>query len=243
MGDRSPPGYRRYVYWLTAEQERRLRKRFSKGGTPLRSSKGVVCTALNPVNTLSSVSPSLWQEGICSRQGSWYRKSDRSGLFLVVSRLELKDAAEGPSAILTESDFTPPRRAEPDQKAALLRSLDAKAQIPPEWFRVNEAEKRSYMRWAKRNGSTETDFEALFLTHTANHANFIEPLFFIREQNEIVPYSIDSTAHLCSCCLELFQVIGRSFRVKFVAPCAGAAVFAGLPPDRYLRVETFENTG
>mgnify|MGYP000047008739 CR=1 FL=1 len=61
--------------------------------------------------------------------------------------------------------------------------------------------------------------------------------FFIRDEENIIPYSIDRSAHLCSCCVELFQVLGDEFERKLVAPCPGATIFARLKPDRYLLVE------
>ncbi|MFH1351080.1 MAG: hypothetical protein ABII26_09075 [Pseudomonadota bacterium] len=98
-------------------------------------------------------------------------------------------------------------------------------------------EKTLYLRWARRLGSDVEDYDALYLSHTANHANFIKPRFFIREDRDIIPYSIDRSAYLCSCCLELFQIIGERYPKKLVAPCPGATLFARLEPDRYLLVE------
>jgi len=81
------------------------------------------------------------------------------------------------------------------------------------------------------------DWDSLFLTHTATHANFINPRFFIESDSHIIPYSIDRSANLCSCCLELFQIVGERWRKKLIAPCAGAVIFSRLPKDRYLLVE------
>lgn len=70
-----------------------------------------------------------------------------------------------------------------------------------------------------------------------NHANFINPHFFVEDEGGVIPYSIDKSAHLCSCCVELFQVLGGEFHRKLVAPCPGATIFARLKPNRYLLVE------
>ena len=109
--------------------------------------------------------------------------------------------------------------------------------MPARWRQVDEIEKRIYLRWAKRLGSSVQDYDQLYRTHTANHANFITPKFFIETSDGIIPYSIDKSAHLCSCCVELFQVLGGKFKKKLVAPCPGATIFARLKPDRYLLVE------
>jgi hypothetical protein len=93
------------------------------------------------------------------------------------------------------------------------------------------------MRWARRLGADLKDYDVLHLSHTANHANFVKPRFFVRENQGIIPYSIDRSAHICSCCLELFQILGDQFPKKLVGPCPGASLFARLKPDQYLLVE------
>ena len=109
--------------------------------------------------------------------------------------------------------------------------------IPSDWKQVGETEKRIYLRWARRLGSDIQEYDFLYLSHTANHANFINPHFFVEDEDGVIPYSIDKSAHLCSCCVELFQVLGGEFDRKLVAPCPGATIFARLKPDRYMLVE------
>jgi len=81
------------------------------------------------------------------------------------------------------------------------------------------------------------DYGFLYLSHSANHANFLSPRFFVRDGEGMIPYSIDRSAHLCSCCVELFQILGGNYQKKMVAPCPGATIFARLKPDQYLLVE------
>ena len=119
----------------------------------------------------------------------------------------------------------------------MISDKDFILRIPVEWQTITESEKEVYLRWAKRLGSAAESFDSLYLSHTANHANFIKPRFFIRQEGELIPYSIDRSAHLCSCCLELFQILGHEFHRKLVAPCPGASIFARLKPDEYLLVE------
>ncbi|MBE9520170.1 MAG: hypothetical protein IME97_03505 [Proteobacteria bacterium] len=118
----------------------------------------------------------------------------------------------------------------------MIRDEEFKVLVPEEWYVVSDLEKRLWTRWARRLGSEE-GWDSLFLTHTACHANFIKPRFFVESDGQKVPYSIDRSANLCSCCLELFQVVGTAWRKKLVAPCAGAVIFSRLPKDRYLLVE------
>jgi len=227
--------YIKHVYWVTKDEEARLRNKLASCNIKLRSAKGVVCTLLDPINKISSVAPKVWNE-TCGRKGSWYWTSEKKGLYLVVSSFELEDYREQKAATLTESDFVPPRLATLEDKEALFHDIELKRRVPEEWHHVEETEKRIYLRWARKLGSDLSDYDFLHLSHTANHANFLNPRFFIREDNRIIPYSIDRSAHLCSCCLELFQIIGGEYNKKLVAPCPGATIYALLKPDRYLLV-------
>lgn len=228
--------YIKHIYWLIEPEVGRLQKGLESKGLKMVWAKGVTCTPLDTVNKISCVAPQVWDE-TCARQGSWYRSSDKNGLYLVVSSLELKGYEQNKGATITQSHFTPPRLAGPEEKRTMVRDRDVIPHIPQRWQMVEPMEKRIYLRWARRLGSDVKDFDFLYLSHTANHANFIKPLFFIREDETLIPYSIDRSAHLCSSCLELFQVIGGDYPKKLVAPCPGMTIFARLSPDCYLLVE------
>lgn len=228
--------YQKHIYWLTQDQELQLQTRLERRGIKLRHAKGIVCTPLDRINKIASVAPEIWDD-TCGRQGSWYRTSRKNGLYLVISSFELEGLEIQKTAVITESDFVLPQPASPAEKQALFDDPRLRERMPARWRQVEEIEKRIYLRWARRLGSFVQDYDSLYLTHTANHANFITPKFFIETSDGIIPYSIDRSAHLCSCCVELFQVLGSEFKKKLVAPCPGAAIFARLKPDRYLLVE------
>ncbi|MBW1783760.1 MAG: hypothetical protein JRL30_23855 [Deltaproteobacteria bacterium] len=228
--------YQKYVYWLTKHESDRLNDELASRKIKVRTAKGIVCTPLDIINKISIVPPDVWSD-TCSRQGSWYRTSEKNGLYLIVSSFELEDYGYQRSATITESDFSPPLLASSRDKRTLFEDLQLRERMPEEWRHVEDSEKRIYLRWARRLGSEVEDYDILYHTHTANHANFIHPHFFIEENGRKIPYSIDRSAHLCSCCVELFQVLGSEFDKKLVAPCPGATIFARLKPDRYLLVE------
>ena len=228
--------YIKHIYWLTKDEEARLQDEMKARGVRIRPAKGVVCTPLDEINKISSVAPEVWND-TCARQGSWYRASDKNGLYLVISSFELEGYENEKAATITQSSFDPPRLARSEEKKKMINNSDFMKQVPSEWRTVREIEKRIYLRWAGRLGSDVEDYDFLYLSHTANHANFIKPHFFIQENQNIIPYSIDRSAHLCSCCLELFQVLGSQYRKKLVAPCPGASIFARLKPNCYLSVE------
>lgn len=228
--------YRKHIYWLTKDEEARLRDELAYRKIKVRAAKGIVCTPLDVINKISSVAPEVWND-TCSRQGSWYRTSEKNGLYLIVSSFELEDYEDRKSAVLTESDFVPPKLASLENKKVLSEDPRLRERIPEQWEQIGKREKRIYLRWARRLGSDIREYDFLYLSHTANHANFINPQFFIEDEDGVIPYSIDKSAHLCSCCVELFQVLGSEFHRKLVAPCPGAIIFARLKPDRYLLVE------
>ena len=228
--------YIKHIYWLTKDEEERLRDELAARDIKLKSAKGIVCTPLDEINKITSVAPDVWDD-TCKRQGGWYRASEKNGLYLVISSFELEDYEDQKAAVITESDFVPPRLATMGDKKALVQDELFKRRVPDDWLHPADLEKRIYLRWARRLGSDVENYDFLYLSHTANHANFIKPQFFIKDSEEIVPYSIDKSAHLCSCCVELFGVLGGEYKKKLVAPCPGATIFARLEPDRYLLVE------
>jgi hypothetical protein len=229
--------YQKYVYWLSGSEERDFRDRLLARGIKVKTVRGVVCPALDRSASVSSISPKTWNQ-TCARQGNWYRTSDKNERYLIVSPEPIGDLDGRCVAVITASAFTPPRLATAAEEAEMARDPSLKRHIPDGWYRVRYGEKKAFLRWANHIGSTAGGFRALFLAQTANHANFISPRFFVWDNHgNAVPYSLDRSAHLCSCCLELFQVIGSHFKKKLVAPCPGAVRFARLDPDRYFLVE------
>jgi len=228
--------YLKHIYWLTKTDVARLEEQLAARGIKLKFAKGVVCTPLDEINKISCVAPEVWDE-TCARQGSWYRASDKNGLFLVISSFDVEEFKEKKAATIRPVDFHPPRLATSEDKRELAEDPDFARKVPLRWQKATELEKRVFLRWAAKLGSETEDFDSLHLSHTANHANFVNPRFFIRENDTIIPYSIDRSANLCSCCAELFQVLGAEHKKKLVAPCPGAVLFARLEPDKYLLVE------
>lgn len=228
--------YIKYTYWFTESEDTRLRESLSDRGINIKTTVGIPCAPLDPINRISRVTPDVWNQ-TCVRQGSWYRKSKKNGLYLIISSFELKDNMDRPHSIITASDFEPPRYSSMKEKIQLVHEREFMEQMPLEWMDVSDREKSEYLRWAGKMENGAIDFETLFITHSANHANFIKPHRYIEKNGEIIPYSIDRSAYLCSCCLELFQVIGEEYAKKYVSPCSGACVFARLESDRYLLVQ------
>jgi hypothetical protein len=63
----------------------------------------------------------------------------------------------------------------------------------------------------------------------------------LANQNGIMaPYSIADSIHVCSSCLEFFNILGSQWPVKYVVPCIGAVQFARLSMDHYFEVKIFQ---
>jgi len=226
----------KHIYWLTEEKEGQLKRTLAERGIKLKSGKAVVCPGLDEITKIISIAPEVWSE-TCQRQGSWYKRSAKNGLYLIISSFDLEGFEPYKQAVITRSDFILPNPATRKEKQEMIEDEGFRPSVPKEWYEVSDFEKRLWIRWARRLGSDD-DWDTLFLTHTANHANFTKPRFFLEEDGHIIPYSIDRSANLCSCCLELFGVIGEEWKKKLVAPCSGAVVFSRLEKDRYLLVES-----
>ena len=228
--------YVKHIYWLSKEEVSRFEAQLAARGIKMKFAKGVVCTPLDEMNKVSCVAPEVWDE-TCARQGSWYRASEKSGLFLVISSFDVEELKDKKAGTIRRVDFHPAKVATLEEKKTLASDPDFDRRVPARWRKISDVEKRVFLRWAARLGSETEDIDWLYLSHTANHANFVKPRFYVREGEMNIPYSIDRSAHLCSSCLELFQVLGAEHKKKLVAPCPGATIFARLEPDKFLLVE------
>ncbi|RPI79311.1 MAG: hypothetical protein EHM45_03395 [Desulfobacteraceae bacterium] len=226
----------KYIYWLTQQEEADLGAELEAKGARLKHAKGVTCTPLDVLTRIAAVAPEVWLDH-CPRAGAWYRASEKNGQFLIVSSFELQGYEDRLTALIRPFDFQPPRKAGPREIEKLVESPEFLRQMPPQWGRASDNEKRIYLRWAHKLGSEIKTFDELWRIHSANHANFIRPVFYIEKNGRPVPYSLDQSAHLCSCCLELFDILGQEHREKLVRPCPGAVFYARLEPDQYFLVE------
>ena len=164
-------------------------------------------------------------------------------MYLLITNFPLYDPDIQEQLIIMESNFRRPRIASEQDKLALAADPTFRRQLPAEWFNIPVSEKKIHLKWAKRLGSNLTEFDQLLLSQTANHSNFINPRLYIRDRDgSPIPYSIDRSAHLCSCCVELFDIVGDRYSKKLVAPCPGAVICAGLEPDRYFMVTSLTDS-
>ena len=140
MKPQSKRYYLKHIYWLTEAEEVQLRVELDGSKIKMRSAKGVVCTPLDEINRISIVAPKIWNDA-CARPGSWYRASDKKGLYLVVSSFALNGYEDKKAAIITRSEFNPPRFAETQEKKDMIQDPEFREQVPPQWWRLGKKEK------------------------------------------------------------------------------------------------------
>ncbi|MCP4579722.1 MAG: hypothetical protein GY846_25915 [Deltaproteobacteria bacterium] len=208
----------------------------AENGIPMQEAKKAVCVPLSKKIDLGYVPPGAWEAyDLCKRQLSWYKTSPHFGQILVVSSRNLAPWGLVEEVRISNSKFRCRTFPGPDEQLALLDRESYQAAKPKAWEKIDSDEKKRNGRWLKIMGIHRLSYEELFVTHCANHANFIEPEYFL-EGEEPIPYSLGKTTHLCSACLELFNIIGSEWKKKLVAPCPGAVLFAGMTSNRYYEV-------
>ena len=227
---------------MDAEKIPFLRDKLAEKGRRLHRELKSVCAPLAYGDRVAVVPPDTWGRiDICKKPLSWYWLSPHAGRHLVISPLDLTEDGFQPGIILRPSPFHPkalPGRAE---RQALFAKPAVFRGRPVRWEDLAADDPEAIRRWMTLMRIREVRYERLFLDQCANHANFLDPVYFIREGDAVIPYSIGPTQRVCSACLELFNVVGDEFRKKLVVPCPGAVIYGGMPVNRYIEVETLMN--
>ena len=234
----STPPYRKYCYWTDSEGLPKIRENTAGQGIELEEEVRIPCRVLRASIDIGYVMPAAWR-GFCKRRTSWYWESGRTNKVLLVSNRRLDFVEMGEPIIIVESNFKPDRLPSPKDMARLILSKAYQNGKPSVWEKVEPLDREFYQKWfSHRRPEIPFDFDDIFRSHCANHANFIEPLFFVERNSLKAPYSISDSIHVCSSCLEFFDVLGHPWPVKYVVPCIGAVQFARLPMDRYMEVHS-----
>lgn len=231
--------YRKYAYWLDDLEARDVKRRLEADGRNVVECRQAVCSPLSKRIDIGLVPPQTWRaQELCRRPLSWYWSSELAGRSLIVSGSDLAPLGLPRQILLKKTAFKPPRMPTAEEKAQLIARRSYRSAKPAPWDCFDEEEMARQRQWMRTARIRVKSFEELFLTHCANHANFIEPAFFVSTEHGPAPYSIAPTLEICSACLELFNVLGAGFRLKYVVPCPGAAMYGGLPVNRYIAVES-----
>jgi len=229
--------YQKFCYWVDLDRLEKVRENVEQSGGELEDEARIPCRVLRASREVAYLSPTAWY-GFCRRRTSWYWESEKLGKYLIVSNKPFDHHLdiENP-IIITESSFKPDRLPSPDEIAHLVKSQEFQKRKPKTWENIEPIEKDFYQMWFERHRPDEPfDFEKVFARHSANHANFLDPKFFVNLNGIMVPYSIADSIHVCSSCLEFFNILGSQWSVKYVVPCIGAVQFAHLPINQYFEV-------
>ena len=232
--------YLKYCYWVDFHSYKTVRRGLEQRETELPDEARIPCRVLRASKEIAFLAPPAW-DGFCKRRTSWYRKSNMAGKFLIVSNspLDIPDL-ESP-IIIAGSNFMPDRLPNLEEISQLVQSREYQKRKPSEWDKPDALERDFYQRWFGRQQRKEPfDFDRILLSHSANHANFLDPKFFTNLNGTMAPYSIADSIYVCSSCLEFFNILGSQWPTKYVVPCIGAVQFAHLSMDHYFEVKTFQ---
>jgi len=229
-------GYQKFCYWVDSEDLKRVRGRIEQTEERLQEEPRIPCRVLRSSRNIGYIDPGAWT-GFCKRRTSWYQRSNKTGKFLVASNKPLEGLDIGEPIIIKTSHFKPDHLPSYGENHQLIKSEKYQSAKPDTWEKVDPLDINFYHRWfARYRPNDPFDFEKLFAYHSANHANFIDPRFLITTDGIKAPYSIADSIHVCSSCVEFFNILGEQWPLKYVVPCIGAVQFAHLPMDQYLEV-------
>ena len=233
----------KYTYWMDKTTFTKVKMELESMGVSMREAKKTVCLPLSPKIPYGFVPPEAWSKfDLCRRQLSWYGASKFSGQFLLITEKPLMEFGLefSPETIIKKAKFKPGNLPGKDRQAIIKLSENKKfhRECPQEFLDIGSMDEGMQKRWLKVMGIRGITYEELFVEQCANHANFMEPEYYLKEDDEIVPYSIGKTNRACSACLQFFNLIGGNYKKKYVVPCPGAALFAGMSVNKYYQVET-----
>ena len=212
-------------------------------GTPLYETRKAVCLPLSSKIPIGYVPPEAWSNfDICKRQLSWYHTSQFSGRYLLISGTDINEYGFDfkPATIISKVKFKPKELPGSDNQRVkeLTDKKSFTISCPSAFKDIESMDNEMQSRWLKIMGIGGISFKDLFTFQCANHVNFIEPDYFINAEEGPIPYSIGMTRRVCSACPEFFNIIGAEFKKKFVVPCPGAVLFAGMSVNTYYEVKT-----
>ena len=231
--------FRRHIYWIEESQFGQIKTQLKKQGIKLSAALKTPCETLNAQgNKAFYASPGVWNR-VCVRQGSWFRESDKSDKTLVVSETRLPEQYDVYlDAVIDGSDFKPTRLPSNNTLVKVVESSEYKNARPDEWEQPGIKDKlmfkilftiTGYWGWGENLNTN-------WLTHRANHANFLAKTVSTEIDGETVPYSVSENSGVCSSCVEFFNINAPDTR-KLVAACPGSITFSTVERDLYYDVK------
>ena len=141
-------------------------------------------------------------------------------------------------AQITESEFVPERLPSTTELQNLVESEEYRAQKPADWESkgLMDAVMFKILFTFNRFWGWGDNLRKHWLSHRANHANFLARHFTHEMDGEAVPYSVADNAGICSSCVEFFNLVEEDSR-KLVRACPGSVTFGNAKGKVYYDVK------
>jgi hypothetical protein len=236
--------YKKHIYWFPHSEFVQFENDVKSIGFELKSARKTSCGTLNAKgNTVRYASPEIFN-GLCGRQGSWYRESNRSGSYLVVSEEKLpEEYNQFLDAIFTDTDFSPQSLPSQTDIQELVDSEEYQSQHPEDWEKKTFTQGLMYKVLFVLTGfwGFGDSLNKHWNNHRANHANFLTHEYTTNIDGEDVPYSVTDNDGVCSSCVEFFNIIDQDSR-KMVRACPGAVYFSSVEGKKYYDIQPVKFT-
>lgn len=228
----------KYIYWLTKTEFENSKTSLKQQGYKLSAAAMTPCEVLKTKdNKLIYATPAVFNR-VCTRQGSWYRNSEKDGKTMLVSDHRLaKDYDQYLEASMERTDFIPTQLPSRKQLKVLVQQPAYIDKKPTAWEKVGLKDKLMF-----KSLFTLTSFwgwgdnmKKHWLNQRANHANFLSKQYTVEMDQTDVAYSVTDNDGVCSSCVEFFNIIQPQDR-KLVRACPGAITFGGAERQVYYDV-------
>lgn len=230
--------FSKYIYWVPNNEFSEFKSSLIARGIIPKAVYATPCETLRAKADVVRYASSETFNGLCQRQGSWYRNSNRAGSYLVVSAKQLpKEYSPYFDATIIESDFQPDLLPNQSQLKDLVASNAYKNACPNGWENKGIKDSLMFKVLFSITGfwGWGDNLSRHWLSHRANHANFLAQHHTVEMDGEQVPYSVTQNDGVCSSCVEFFNITASSSR-KMVRACPGAVSFASVKRKKYYDV-------
>jgi hypothetical protein len=222
--------YKKHVYWIPGDEFVRLKNELILNGFKIKPVTRTSCETLNSKNEIVRyASPKIFS-GLCNRQGSWYRASNKAGSYLVVSEERLPEIYNKfLDSTIAGTDFSPQSLPDQSEIKSLVDSEEYQSQRPGDWEKKTFKDGLMYKIFFTLTGywGFGDNLKKHWNNHRANHANFLTHRYTTDVDGESIPYSVTNNDGVCSSCVEFFNIIDQDSR-KIVCACPGAVYFSSV---------------
>jgi len=236
--------YKKHIYWFPYREFVKFENDIKSTEFELKSARKTSCGTLNAKDKIVRyASPEIFN-GLCNRQGSWYRESNRAGSYLVVSEEKLPEKYnQFLDAKFIGTDFSPQSLPDQSDIKKLVDSEEYQSQRPDDWENKTFIQGLMYKFLFTLTGfwGFGDNISKHWNNHRANHANFLTHKYTTNIDGENIPYSVTDNDGVCSSCVEFFNIIDQNSR-KLVRACPGAVYFSSVEAKIYYDIQPIKFT-